>query len=620
VFRGGAAFVNVDVYPLRDDRPVEGLTQADFEVFEDGTPQRIESFEYIKAAPLVIDAERRDPETEAESERLAADPRNRLFVLYVDVYNVRTAPGAYYGRKPMIDFLDRAIGPNDLIGILTPLVPVQRLVFGRKVHVIQQSLENFWQRYWMPEIDPVEEQYYSACPRVAATINSRRRMDRLFSSLEGLVARLGAIRDERKNVILFSDGWALPGPDQSAFSRHTPSLPPINVVNGRLSTELPPGTAARSECDAELARLASMDFQERFREFLAAASRANVAFHPVSPSGLAMYDRSADEARVTGDSLRTLASSTNGFAVVHTNDIRGGLARLEARQSAFYLLGYYSTNTAADGKYRKIEVRVKQPRIQLTARRGYLAPTEELVRAGAAASAAVPREPSAVDDALATLARVRSSAELLTHAAPRGDALTVIAEIGSSQTAAWRNGGEVEVTVTDMSGQIAASGQGRLTAGMRAAVVHVPIGKDRPGPWRVTVRLNGAGQLTDRIDVAPRSGQILGAPLVFRANSALTAPLRPVADFLFHRTERARFEFPILRPLDRREARLLDRRGQPLALAVRLTEADGADGTGPVLAADLGLAPLGDGDYVLEVIGGGAGDVERRFVALRVVR
>ena len=48
LFRGGTAFVRVDVYPSVDGRTVEGLTAADVEIFEDGTPQRVETFEFIR--------------------------------------------------------------------------------------------------------------------------------------------------------------------------------------------------------------------------------------------------------------------------------------------------------------------------------------------------------------------------------------------------------------------------------------------------------------------------------------------------------------------------------------------------------------------------------------------
>ena len=47
VFRGGANFVRVDVYPLRDGKPVDGLKLEDFEVQEDGVTQKVEAFEHV---------------------------------------------------------------------------------------------------------------------------------------------------------------------------------------------------------------------------------------------------------------------------------------------------------------------------------------------------------------------------------------------------------------------------------------------------------------------------------------------------------------------------------------------------------------------------------------------
>src|SRR5436309_9877668 len=85
VFRGGVTFVNVDAYPRQDGRLVEGLTTNDFEVLEDGKPQKIESFEFIRTQPNTPDAERRDPNTKEEGDKLAADPHNRVFVVYIDL-------------------------------------------------------------------------------------------------------------------------------------------------------------------------------------------------------------------------------------------------------------------------------------------------------------------------------------------------------------------------------------------------------------------------------------------------------------------------------------------------------------------------------------------------------
>jgi len=94
--------------------------------------------------------------------------------------------------------------------------------------------------------------------------------------------------------------------------------------------------------------------------------------------------------------------------------------------------------------------------------------------------------------------------------------------------------------------------------------------------------------------------------------------LRPAAEFLFHRTERVHVEFPAIAALDRRSARLLDQRGQPLPIEVSLTERDDAGHT--ILVADVALAQLGAGDYVLDVSAGGGAQEGHRQVGLRVIR
>src|SRR6186997_2066318 len=119
VFRNGVTFVNVDAYPRRDGRLVEGLRAEDFQIFEDGKPQKVETFEFIRIEPNTPDADRRDPNTQEESDRLAADPRNRVFVVYLDRYHT-TRYGAIEAQRPLLDFLKRTISATDLFGVMTP--------------------------------------------------------------------------------------------------------------------------------------------------------------------------------------------------------------------------------------------------------------------------------------------------------------------------------------------------------------------------------------------------------------------------------------------------------------------------------------------------------------------
>jgi hypothetical protein len=77
-------------------------------------------------------------------------------------------------------------------------------------------------------------------------------------------------------------------------------------------------------------------------------------------------------------------------------------------------------------------------------------------------------------------------------------------------------------------------------------------------------------------------------------------------------------EWPIAAPLDERVARLLGRDGRPLAVPVNLTERDQAGQR--TLAADLNLAPLSAGDYVIELVAGAGAAEVRRYIPIRVLR
>src|SRR5213595_3304614 len=95
VSRAGTHFVRVDAYPTTPDgKIVEGLKAEDFEILEDGKRQAIESFDFIKFDTFTPEAERRDPVSQRAGFDMAADPRYRLFVVYVDLA-LSTSPGAY---------------------------------------------------------------------------------------------------------------------------------------------------------------------------------------------------------------------------------------------------------------------------------------------------------------------------------------------------------------------------------------------------------------------------------------------------------------------------------------------------------------------------------------------
>jgi hypothetical protein len=312
----------------------------------------------------------------------------------------------------------------------------------------------------------------------------------------------------------------------------------------------------------------------------------------------------------------TLANATDGIAIVGTNDLRAGLSRIVNDVSAYYLLGYYSTNPQPDGKHRQIKVRVKQDNVDVAARRGYVAALPVAARTLESGEAT----PTDVTESMGALARIGTS-DLFTYGIVSGKDLVVVAEISSGQVelGKWRDGGTVKIVVNDASGAQVGTTSGRIEAGTRGVLMRLPYGTSS-GPWKVSVTLAGAdGSMEERIDVRVGTHRLLADPILYRATGvARGAVLRPVADFLYRRTERVHIEWPILKPLDKRTTRLLDRRGQPIPVSATLTERP--DEGQSMLAADLNLSQLSPGDYVLEVSVASGTETQKRQVGLRVVR
>ena len=643
VFRGGVNFVNVDAYPRRDGHVVEGLRAEDFQVLEDGKPQKVETFEFIRTEPNAVDSDRRDPNSDEDSNRQAADPRNRVFVVYLDIFHT-TFNGARDTRRPLLDFLGRTIGPTDLFGVLTPQVPVRQLVFGRRLETLEGDLTTYWgQSGPHPFPQTAEEERLIGCGGPIKLY----RDDLMYSSLEELMVRLRVLRDERKNVLLITEeGLSRAAPGSGGRGGGTmPRLPPIGVgPGGRLGLDTPTlGQRDDAWCARQAARLSSIDFDQRFRDLLDLARRSNVSFYPIDVGGLRTFAITASARNGRGasnmmraglakiDSLITLADNTDGRAIVNTNDLNAGFRRIADDLSAYYLLGYSSTNTSLDGKFHKIDVKVNQPKVSVTARKGYLAPTAAAsVPANVAPAAAM--TPSPMVEELGRLARLRPDAELFTYGVAASDGLDIVAEIASREIdlGHWSMGADVQVTVA-RDGRADLTAVGRIEAGVRATLVHVPFAATEPGLWRISVRLSRADDaIANRVEIPAASDGLIGAPLCFRGTSSARVPLRPVADFQFRRTERVHVEWPVMKALDQRTARVLDRNGQPLALAATVTESAGAIASGgrgaplvigrTVVAVDLNLAPLSEGDYGIELTAGQGAQTDRRVVAFRVVR
>ena len=171
--------------------------------------------------------------------------------------------------------------------------------------------------------------------------------------------------------------------------------------------------------------------------------------------------------------------------------------------------------------------------------------------------------------------------------------------------------------MTDPAGGAPVAATGHIAPGTRSALVRLPLGPGA-GPWQAHADVGAPGDgLSASITVTrPTGTPLIGDPILYRATPSPRSPLWPSASHLFSRLDRLHLEWAMSGPLESHVGRLLDRRGQPLAVAVTLAEPPNADHL--TLVGDVSLAPLGPGDYVIELVVGRAGATERHLVAIRI--
>ena len=386
----------------RQGNPVPDLTANDFEVFEDGKPQAIESFRFIKidgAAPPPGTAPIR---TRADEERAAANDDARIFVFFLDDYHVRLG-NSMAARKPLVEFVQNNLGPGDLLAVMYPLAPLDSVALTRDHQSVIRILEKFEGRKFNYEPKNDTEQRYALYP--AETVERIRRQVSL-SALEGLSVKLGALREGRKAVIVVSEGYTAVLPPQL---RDPVATMPGMGNNARRNPLA--GENSTAEDRAEFS--GQVDVQQEMQYVFAAANRSNTALYTVDPRGLATGEfdisenvgmqRSSTALRQTQDTLRVLAEQTEGRAIVNRNDMAVAMKQIVADSSAYYLLGYNSAQAPKDGKFHEIRVRVKRPGAEVRARKGYWALTpSEAVRAAA------PDKPNAPPEVSRALSEISS--------------------------------------------------------------------------------------------------------------------------------------------------------------------------------------------------------------------
>lgn len=172
--------------------------------------------------------------------------------------------------------------------------------------------------------------------------------DRKLLALQAIMQTLGKI-SQKKAIIYFSNGISQNGVDnQSALRAATASAVKANVsiypVDIRGLQAFPPGGEAQ-----------------------------NASLHGQSAYNGAAVLNDLNNNAASQDTLSTLASDTGGKAFFDSNDFSGVFSQVQKDSSAYYVLGFTSTNALKDGRFRHLKVQLNRPDLKLDYRSGYYA-------------------------------------------------------------------------------------------------------------------------------------------------------------------------------------------------------------------------------------------------------
>jgi VWFA-related protein len=184
---------------------------------------------------------------------------------------------------------------------------------------------------------------------------------------------------------------------RSECQRRQPTVPTLTVTAGKLaaiqnrrktivliSTGIPLTFTEKTGCGAELA------FE--MRQVFVRSRESNINIHTVDPAGQGGYEaylqkpvrrggrpsyatvqqpQAEGAARVRRDFLEIVADHTGARAVTGSEPVEDGIDRIFTEDSAYYLLGYQTSNGRPDGKFRKVEVKVDRDDVTVRTRTGY---------------------------------------------------------------------------------------------------------------------------------------------------------------------------------------------------------------------------------------------------------
>jgi VWFA-related protein len=363
----------------KEGKPIEGLTAKDFTITEDGMPQDIAFVEYqrLQSTPVeVVDSAAQAQAPEPITTRPAQTPAapapaiqtqittppqggikyqdKRLIVMYFDGSSMGGADGlrAYVNARK---YIDTQMSPSDLIAIMAfqnGAVSVKTDFTADKAR-LREVIDILIYGDDQNNDGIPDHPEGTAFGQNDAEFNIFNT-DRQLAALQTAVTMLKPL-PEQKTLLYFTSGLRLNGTDNMAQLRATENAAiranvTLNPIDARGLVATPPmGDATRA-----------------------------------APGGIGMFtgavaSQAMNRFQQSQDTLYSLAKDTGGKAMFDYNDLSLGIKQAADAVTSYYIIGYYSTHTANDGKYRRVKVSLNgtlSASADLTFRQGYFGEKE----------------------------------------------------------------------------------------------------------------------------------------------------------------------------------------------------------------------------------------------------
>ena len=373
VFTSTSNLVVVDVF-VKDKagHEISDLKKDDFTVLEDGKPQKVSVFDFQRLSSEPAPAQTPEPEPASDArptvlrQSLTKPPKpsmlryqdRRLIVLFFDFSSMQ--PGEQVrSTKAAVKFLDTQMTASDLVAVMT---------YSNEVKILQDFTAD-------------REKLNAAVKSLSIGDNSDRAiLADTGDDTSGADTGAAFVADETEFNIFNTDDKLAALETAAKLLSALPQKKALVYFSGGINKT-------------------GVENQSQLRATENAAVRANVSFYPIDAHGLLALPPGGDAtqamSRGTGafngqaittqksnlidaqETLVSLAADTGGKALLDNNDLTKGIVEAQNAIRSYYILGYYSTNPAQDGRYRRIQVKLN-PRLQakLDFRQGYFAPKE----------------------------------------------------------------------------------------------------------------------------------------------------------------------------------------------------------------------------------------------------